>query len=1540
MRKREMVCILIAIAIFSSVFISPLFFGIPNSLEREETILPSNGNKNEDYTLRIYQTNDIDIYVEDADIFGSVFIGAQSIVKFRNVVFSGDDQELIIEDDAVVYFENVEFSESIAIQVLDNAEAYFSNVEFMNTVNINTTGSAHLLLDSSTLNMTIMYLKDYSSMTIENSNIVENINVACTEYSVIEFMDIDQTMAASYITLYNSTTLSMLNFTANELIVTLVDHATASLTNVTGVSQSQIHLYDYSTAYIAFSNITQVFTYLATFCNFMGPPYGSSVIVTNSTVYSMWVYSIATSYIYGSNIDFVENVSVFEGNVVMTGDVISSSDVNTSNIIWDQFTTVNTISSANDYYFRNSNVTFMGVQTTWKNYYLVNSTALLNNAEIISAYLIDSELTGENSTIFSDLYAETSAIELRNTNLSTSWGFFEICDSTVMLDNCTASLFSFEAKGSEITFVNVSMEASLTLNVQDSWLALSDSILNSSSWLGYIINSTVSVETSELYQISFLMSYGNVYNSSLTFIGVDYDCNLSIVDSTILIFMVYEMHITGGSLTLNSTGIYGTGTYEMGATLANTSIYGLMITTLYISSATVDMDSVDINEIYAGPTNLTIAYSEVNWLYATESYIVLNNVTIYEETMFSNATVEIYDSRINSIDFMYGTDMPLNVYSDIYINNTEFNETFIITNGNAYINNSNIEMMMVFLANVTLNHTTVTMLMKGYGFNGTGQLINNVPSGDYVEYVTVDASCTIFTESIGIVGGLNGTLTIRNTSAFLVAGIGNSFIKVYNTSLYQVFAFDSSTIILNDTQALTFATFNDAQVYMSNVTLNFITSYLEEIVMFIANNSRLFIENVTLFVNITYSYGPPPIIIADSAQLFGENFTYEYYVQYGDMPFGFLVYGNESRVILSHSNVSAPMVFGGVCEFYNTRLSGVSFIGGLSPIEFKIINNETFINSTLGVVTGEYAMYGDIWNVTFEPIYLVVQNAALDFILLAGNTTAEIENVTLNTRPMEGPISVISYYDLVQLHAVNLTASMSAALGIAYGFIFLAPCNDSLSVTYEYSTITDLISYDYFVDGAGYVEFDSGTTYESTANLIQRLDTYTNCDFSTAINVTNIYIDGFIDANISGYRWAPYPRPIGSLLLFRQHEYVPPYILSSTDNVTFEVDMTVPQVTFTITEDHPDYYELLLNGTVIESGSYTTGKVVTFDPNMQLPSDGYFQLILWANDTEGNFDSKTVEITRHPAESPVITNAPTSVIWTNETPVPLSWTAEDIFPDNYTLYVNGTKEVEDSWSSGVAVTYNLDKADGVYNVTIIFYDEAGHFNKSTVFVHLDTVVPVINVISIDDTFELGETDAFIEFNITDDNPAYYQFIVDGNVVINETYVSGEHISINLTEHLTTSGNHTVRIVAYDKTGSSSDYTRVVEVYPAEAPEIVVGPEDEYTVDINETLELVWNVVDSTPSYYEIYVNGTLVANGTWTSGVNITYSFVEDEAGTYMVEIKLYDEAGHVTTDTVTVIVREAAPPPPPGPPIDIITIGIVIGAIVIIIVIVIMRRR
>ncbi|MEQ9714363.1 MAG: hypothetical protein ABGF52_02355, partial [Candidatus Asgardarchaeum sp.] len=334
------------------------------------------------------------------------------------------------------------------------------------------------------------------------------------------------------------------------------------------------------------------------------------------------------------------------------------------------------------------------------------------------------------------------------------------------------------------------------------------------------------------------------------------------------------------------------------------------------------------------------------------------------------------------------------------------------------------------------------------------------------------------------------------------------------------------------------------------------------------------------------------------------------------------------------------------------------------------------------------------------------------------------------------------------------------------------------------------------------------------------------------------------------------------------------------------------------------------------------------------------QLVLWANDTEGNFDSKTVEITRHPAESPVITNAPPSVIWTNETPVPLSWTAEDIFPDNYMLYVNGTKEVEDSWSSGVAVTYNLDKADGVYNVTIIFYDEAGHYNKSTVFVHLDTVVPVINVISIDDTFELGETDAFLEFNITDDNPAYYQFIVDGNVVINETYVSGEHISINLTEHLTTSGNHTVRIIAYDKAGSSSDYTHVVEVYPAEAPEIVVEPEDEYTIDINETLKLVWNVVDSTPSYYEIYVNGTLVANGTWTSGVNITYSFVEDEAGTYVVEIRLYDEAGHVTTDTVTVIVREAAPPPPPGPPIDIITVGIVIGAIVIIIVIVIMRRR
>ena len=137
------------------------------------------------------------------------------------------------------------------------------------------------------------------------------------------------------------------------------------------------------------------------------------------------------------------------------------------------------------------------------------------------------------------------------------------------------------------------------------------------------------------------------------------------------------------------------------------------------------------------------------------------------------------------------------------------------------------------------------------------------------------------------------------------------------------------------------------------------------------------------------------------------------------------------------------------------------------------------------------------------------------------------------------------------------------------------------------------------------------------------------------------------------------------------------------------------------------------------------------------------------------------------------------------------------------------------------------------------------------------------------------------------------------------------------------------------------------VYPSEAPVFTAKPPRTYEMTNGSTGNVLnWTATDRTPAFYEIYVNGTLKVNDTWSSGTPIEYNIDSFDVGTYNVTIVLHDKAGNQAKDTITVVVSAQGGIPEIGLPglgnipLEYIIIGVVVLLLTIAAVIIARKRK
>ncbi|MFW9993961.1 MAG: S8 family serine peptidase [Candidatus Odinarchaeota archaeon] len=165
---------------------------------------------------------------------------------------------------------------------------------------------------------------------------------------------------------------------------------------------------------------------------------------------------------------------------------------------------------------------------------------------------------------------------------------------------------------------------------------------------------------------------------------------------------------------------------------------------------------------------------------------------------------------------------------------------------------------------------------------------------------------------------------------------------------------------------------------------------------------------------------------------------------------------------------------------------------------------------------------------------------------------------------------------------------------------------------------------------------------------------------------------------------------------------------------------------FTLTAAIPGNYTLYLDDAVNKTDNWTSGTVITVIlGNLPL---GVHNFTLVVQDTSGTVFIRTVFVTVEDTVDPVITyTGPDSITFVvGSTGNTFTFNATDLYPGNFTLYQNGTGVFTDEWTSGVAITIDLDELSlsvGTYNFTLVVQDTSNNTASLTVTVTV-TAKPV------------------------------------------------------------------------------------------------------------------------------------------------------------------------------------------------------------------------
>ncbi|MHA2352859.1 MAG: hypothetical protein ACXABX_07040 [Candidatus Thorarchaeota archaeon] len=224
----------------------------------------------------------------------------------------------------------------------------------------------------------------------------------------------------------------------------------------------------------------------------------------------------------------------------------------------------------------------------------------------------------------------------------------------------------------------------------------------------------------------------------------------------------------------------------------------------------------------------------------------------------------------------------------------------------------------------------------------------------------------------------------------------------------------------------------------------------------------------------------------------------------------------------------------------------------------------------------------------------------------------------------------------------------------------------------------------------------------------------------------------------------------------------------------------------------------------------------------------------------------------------------------------------------------------------------------------------------------DTQPPEITTEPEDLTYEEGTTGHDLYWEYSDSELATVDLYQDGVMIFTDPI--GAHPT-DLTWNVDglSVGLYNFTLYLDDFWMNIATSTVFVTVVAADDPPIVSHPFDLFLFAGMPTNNCTWTGTDSDPDTYSVYLNGTEIASGPWTTGTLIVVPLSSLVFGIYNLTIVLTDDLGNQASDTVLVYVLPSTFTPTASlflvDTLAIISIGITLGGVVLIVVLVRLKR-
>jgi hypothetical protein len=282
------------------------------------------------------------------------------------------------------------------------------------------------------------------------------------------------------------------------------------------------------------------------------------------------------------------------------------------------------------------------------------------------------------------------------------------------------------------------------------------------------------------------------------------------------------------------------------------------------------------------------------------------------------------------------------------------------------------------------------------------------------------------------------------------------------------------------------------------------------------------------------------------------------------------------------------------------------------------------------------------------------------------------------------------------------------------------------------------------------------------------------------------------------------------------------------------------------------------------------------------------------------------------------------------------WMVENFGPVSYALYRDGILLDSQPWPGGSELIIAVNNLyPGQYNYTVVIQESGGRILSDTVFVSVvDSTAPSLGHPS-DRTVQYGSAIGPIQWSVSDLYPGNYTLAIDGFVVTGDSWTPGV---ISYSVEGFGLGMQIFSITVFDAFGNNASDTVIVTVVDT-TPPVISRPSD-FTIALGSTdIPFNWTVTDLLPATYELYMNGSIVDSGTWSSGDNITVTNLGTlSIGVYNYTLVVFDTSGNSAADTVFVVVVQPWYASGEG----MVAIGVTAGGFLIIIIVgaLILRNR